>query len=152
MKLVPCLLLLFLCSCGSVRDWHELKTEPMTLGACYDGLRHIAAGARFLEDSANCDRGYGTWQSRWRRRESEFNFPLRNRLRAEIDVDNGSTEEGWLIRYVIEQEKVTDLRRHRAPREEDWSADGQNRELETLFTQALARRLAPKTTLGELGP
>ena len=143
MKLVPLVLLSLLASCGTFREWRELQTAPMTLGACYDGLVFVARGARFMEDPAFSDRGLGTWQSRWRRREAFRNFPIRNRLIAEILIDDGSTEKGWRVRYYIEQEKVDDLRRHASPREEDWSADGQDSEREALLGAMLSRRLAP---------
>ena len=83
--------------------------------------------------------------SRWRKREMERNFPIRNRLRMEIFLDDGSRETGWLIRYVIEQEKVKDLRRHSQPREDDWSANGQDPEGEAILGERLVRRLAPKS-------
>lgn len=140
------LLLLALCAaCGTVRDWRELKTEPMTLGACYDGFEFVATGGGFVVDTSVSDRGLGTWLSRWRHREKERNFPIRNRLRAEILIDEGSPDAGWTIRYVIEQEKVKDLRRHNEPREADWSADGQDREGEVILGERLVRRLAPKS-------
>lgn len=141
------LLLPFFAACGTVRDWRELETEPMTLGACYDGLVACAQGARFLPDLGNCDRGYGTWQSRWRHRETERNFPIRNRLIAKIKVDEGSTEKGWRILYYIEQEKAKDLRRHASITEDDWSADNQDQEGEAILGEMLVRRLAPRSVL-----
>ena len=82
----------------------------------------------------------------------ERNFPIRNRVKMEILIDDGSREEGWLVRYVIEQEKVDDLRRHVSPREEDWSADGQDGEGEAILGERLIRRLAPKSVVIEPPP
>ncbi|MBL8738007.1 MAG: hypothetical protein JNL12_16350, partial [Planctomycetes bacterium] len=42
-----------------------------------------------------------------------------------------------------------DLRRDENPREEDWSADGQDAAKEALFQERLLRRIAPKS--GPLG-
>ena len=143
-----CLMLILassLAGCYTVRDWRELQTEPMTLGACYDGVEFIASNSGFRIDSSKSDRGLGTWQSRWRKREKERHFPIRNRLKLEILVDEGSTATGWPVRYLIEQEKVVDLRRHANPQEDDWSSDGQDSEGESILGQRLVRRLAPKS-------
>ena len=151
MKLFRSLSLPLLCllvSCGTVHNWRELQTEPMSLGAAWDGfVEVVTARDGWRTDHSATDRGNGVWQSRWKKREMERNFPIRNRVRMEILIDEGSREKGWLLRYVIEQEKVEDLRRHAAPREEDWSADGQDGEGETILGERLARRLAPKSVL-----
>ena len=147
MKLAPWLLLFSLfASCGSVRNWQELQTEPMSIGEAWSGFTAVAtARDGWRVDESATDRGNGVWQSRWRKREMERNFPIRNRLRMEILLDEGSREQGWWIRYVIEQEKVKDLRRHAQPQEDDWSADGQDREGEAILSERLVRRLAPKS-------
>ena len=149
--MVRCLPLLFLVACGTVREWRYLDTEPMSLAECYDGVVFIADVA-YRNDTSVSDRGLGVYQSRWRRRESDYNFPLRHRLRCEILIDQGSSDKGWPVRYRIEREKVEDLRRHRDPQEDDWSADGQDSEAEALFAQRLARRLAPKSVVNEPPP
>jgi len=147
MKLAPLLLLFsLLASCSSVRDWRELETEPMSLGQVWNGFTQIAtARDGWRVDESASDRGNGFWQSRWKKREMERNFPIRNRLKMEIFLDDGSREQGWLIRYVIEQEKCEDLRRHANPQEDDWSADGQDNEGEAILGERLVRRLAPKS-------
>jgi len=147
MKLVPVLFLFsLLASCGTVRDWRELQTEPMSLGEVWTGFTQIAtARDGWRVDESATDRGNGYWQSRWKKREMERNFPIRNRLKMEIFVDDGSREEGWLIRYVIEQEKCKDLRRHADPQEDDWSPDGQDSEGEAILGERLVRRLAPRS-------
>jgi hypothetical protein len=152
MKLAPWLLLFSLfapclfTSCGTVRSWRELQTDPMSLGEAYGGFVDIAtAGSQWRVDENVTDRGNGIWQSRWRKREKDRNFPIRNRLRMEILIDEGSAEEGWWVRYVIEQEVVKDLRRHRQIVEDDWSADGQDTVGEADFGARLVRRLAPKS-------
>jgi hypothetical protein len=131
-------------ACGSVRSWREMDSAPMTYGECFDGFVFVATRDGFLADESACDRGLGLWLSRWRQRVLERGFAARYRLRAEILVEEGSNERGWPIRYYIEQEKVKDLRRFSDPREEDWSADGQDEEREAILGEKLLRRLAPK--------
>ncbi len=140
-----CLLFLPLlfASCGLVRDWRELRTSPMTIGECQDGLIHVATGAAFTSDDSVTDRGLGIWQSRWRFRVLDNRHPARYRLRAEILVDEGDPKTGWPIRYAVDQETVKDLRRSLEPREEDWSSAGQDKEGEAILGERLVRRLAP---------
>jgi hypothetical protein len=147
MKLAPTLLLFSLfASCASVRDWRELQTEPMSLSEAWNGFVQIAtARDGWRVDQSTTDRGNGIWQSRWKKREMERNFPIRNRLNMEILIDDGSRETGWLVRYVIEQDKVVDLRRHTDPTEDDWSPAGQDSEGEVILGERLMRRLAPKS-------
>jgi hypothetical protein len=138
-------LTLLLPACGTVREWREMQTEPMSFGACYDGLDYIAVHDGYRPDPTETDRGLGTWRSRWRQRDGERHFRYRFRLKAEVLVDEGSNEKGWPVRYVVEQETVKDLRRYTDPREEDWSAAGQDQERETILGEKLVRRLAPKS-------
>ena len=137
----------FLCAgCGTIIDWREVTSDPMTLGECYDGLVYLAGKDGFAADTAACDRGLGTWQSRWRQRQIGLGRPGRYRLRAEVLLDEGSAEKGWTIRYAIEQEKVKDLRHSVNPNPSDWSPDGQDGEREATLGEKLARRLTVKKT------
>jgi hypothetical protein len=138
---------LLFAACGSVHDWRELRTDPMTLADAYDGLVFVASGDGFLNDASVSDRGMGTWQSRWKQRTLDDRHPGRFRLRFEILLDLGSASTGWPVRYVIEQQKVKDLRRSVSPREDDWSSNGQDREREAILGEKLFRRLAPKGVL-----
>ncbi len=136
-------------ACGTVHDWRELQTAPMTLGDCLDGFEHVATGQGFVVDGGVTDRGNGIWQSRWRDRVHPTNrHPARFRLYAEVLIEEGSAAKGWPIRYAVEQQIVDDLRRSIEPREEDWSNDGQDREREAILGEALVRRLAPKSAPG----
>ena len=133
-----------LASCGSFHSWRELQTEPMSLGEAWQGWVDIVTSRDgWVVDHSSTDRGNGVWQSRWKRRETERNFPVRSRLVMEVLIDDGSRTEGWLIRYAIEQEICEDLRRHQEPAEEDWSSYGQNAEVEAVLGERLVRRLAP---------
>ena len=64
-------------------------------------------------------------------------------------VLTAAAQTGWPLRFYIEQETVKDLRRDENPREEDWSADGQDAAKEALFQERLLRNVAPKS--GPLG-
>ena len=133
-----------LASCGTFRSWRELQTEPMSLGEAWQGWVDIVTSRDgWVVDHSMTDRGNGVWRSRWKRREIDRNFPVRSRLCMEVLIDDGSRQDGWIVRYVIEQEICEDLRRHRDPGEEDWSTYGQNAEAETMLGERLVRRLAP---------
>jgi len=142
-----CVLPFLFASCGLVRDWRELESKPMPIGECFDGVAHCATGMRFTPDDSVTDRGFGVWQSRWRQRvKSPVGHPARYRLRVEILVDDGSARTGWPLRFAIDQEWIDDLRRANSPEEQDWSSDGQDRELEAIFGEALRRKLAPQAS------
>lgn len=136
---------LLLTACASVREWRELRTDPMPIGEVYDGLVFVASGDGFINDASVSDRGFGIWQSRWKQRLLDNRHPGRFRLRAEVDLDGGSAAAGWDVRYRIEQETVKDLRRSTAPEEDDWSAAGQDGQREVIFGEKLVRKLAPKS-------
>lgn len=136
----------FLASCGTVHDWQELETAPMTYGDCYEGLLFIAKNDGFTVDVNGTDRGMGTLQSKWRMRQLSLGRPGRYRLVAEIDVDKGSAQTGWLVRFAIEQQLVKDLRRSTQPEEEDWSKNGQDGEREAIFGEKLQRRIGKPLT------
>jgi hypothetical protein len=142
-RLLPLVPLLF-AACGTVHDWREVRSAPMPLAACYDGLEQVATRGSdaFAADVTSCDRGLGTWQSRWRVRQLPMFGVGRYRLRAEILLEEGSAAAGWTVRYVIEQQKVKDPRKRDQPEDKDWSDEGQDAEAEAIFGDRLARRLA----------
>lgn len=138
-------------ACSIAKNWQDLKTGPMTYAEVYDTVAFIADGDGFVPDHSACDRGLGTWQSRWRQRHLTLGRPQRYRLRVEIDVDEGSAAAGWPVRYVVEQQIVKDLRHDRDPKESDWSLDGQDTEREQRFGDRLARRLQPPSAARQPG-
>lgn len=141
-RLLTLLLLPALGACGTVRQWREIRSAPMSYGECYDGIAFIAQNSGFAADEAANDRGNGLWQSRWKQRQLGLGRPGRCRLTVEVLMDEGSPQRGWPVRFCIEQQKVKDLRRSLEPREDDWSSDGQHTEQEELFGDKLARRLS----------
>ena len=142
---VPLVLMLpLLPACGIVRDWRELRTDPMTLGEAYEGLQHIVTKNGYRVDAAASDRGNGTLHTRWRERVLPNRHRARFRVQAEFLIDEGTSAGGWPLRYIIEQQTIKDLRRDVDPREEDWSSAGQDSEGEAILGEQLLRRLAPK--------
>ncbi len=121
-----------------------MKSEPMTFGECYDGVEFLATRDGFTPDPLVCDRGVGMWQSRWRERQIGLGRAGRFRLKAEVLIDEGSADAGWVVRFAVQQQKVKDLGKSMNPTEDDWSEDGQDSEREVIFGQKLARRLAVK--------
>lgn len=139
--LLPLLPVLLAGACGTVRDWHEVKSKPTNRAEVYDAIEFLARTDGFVASAGECDRGLGTWSSRWRQRQIGLGRPGRYRLLAEVLVDEGSDQDGWTVRFLIEQQKVKDLGRSREPAEEDWDDDGQDQEKEFLFGRRLAMRL-----------
>lgn len=135
-------------ACATVHDWQEVETAPMTQAECYDGLEFVAKSGGLGPDIQNCDRGLGTWQSRWRIRQLPIFGLGRYRLRAEMLLDEGSAADGWIIRYVVEQQMVEDPRQRRDPTEEDWEDAGQDHEAEATIRARLERKLGPRTDAG----
>jgi hypothetical protein len=130
-----------LAGCGSVKSWQEMTTKPMRQGEVFAAVDQLARADGFLPDAANSDTGLGTWQSRWRNRQIGLGRPGRFRLRVEVMIDEGSLETGWPVRYLVEQQKVKDLKKSINPTEDDWSSDGQDAEKEFLFARRLSLRL-----------
>jgi hypothetical protein len=130
-------------ACGSVQRWQELQTAPVTQAEVYDAVEYLARTDGYAPSSPDCDRGLGTWVSRWRYRQVGLNRPGRFRLCAEIMLDEEREDGGWTVRYLVQQQCVKDLERSYDPREEDWSDDGQDGEREYLFGERLRRRLQP---------
>ncbi|MBK8100306.1 MAG: hypothetical protein IPK26_24660 [Planctomycetes bacterium] len=135
-------LLLWLPACSTAKKWQEVQSGPMTLAEVYDGIEQTAVGDGLAASAPDSDRGLGIWQSRWRERYlGGVARPGRYRLRCEILIDEGTAEKGWVVRYHVERQKVSDLTRSRDPAENDWSSDGQDQESEFLFGSRLALRL-----------
>jgi hypothetical protein len=134
-----------LAACGTLREWQEMQTAPMLQAEVYNAIDQIAGQGGLVPSAADCDRGLGIWQSRWRHTQTDRGVPhpARYRLRAEVLLDHGSPESGWTVRYYVEQQWVKDLKQSTDPQESDWSDHGQNREAEFLFGDRLRRRLSP---------
>jgi len=139
-------------SCGTVYNWREVRSGPATQAEVYDAVEYLARTDGFQRSEGECDRGLAVWASRWRYRQIGLGRPGRYKLRAEVLLENGSKEEGWVVRYIIEQQKVKDLGRSLDPAETDWSNDGQDGEREFLFGQRLQMRLGAGAATGREPP
>jgi hypothetical protein len=106
-------------------------------------VEYLARTDGYAPNPPDCDRGLGTWVSRWRYRQIGLNRPGRYRLRAAVLVDEVAEDKSWTVRYLVQQQRVKDLERSHDPAEDDWSEDGQDSEREFLFGERLRRRLAP---------
>lgn len=117
----------------------------MSQAEVYDALEYVARTDGYAP-GPGCDRGLGVWQSRWRFRQIGLGRPGRFRLRGEVLVDRGNAQQGWTVRYLVEQQKVKDLRYSMDPREEDWSNDGQDDNREETFGERLRMRLGVRSS------
>jgi hypothetical protein len=127
-------------ACSTARKWQEMTVGGLNFAQVYDTVESTARTQGFTPSPADCDRGLGTFQTRWREHQIGLDRPGRFRLVVTID-DRESASKGWLVRWYIEQEKVKDLSRGQRPRDSDWSGDGQDGEREYLFGEQLRRSL-----------
>ena len=127
-------------SCQSF-EWREYRSGPATQAEVYDAIDYLARTDGF-GPSAECDRGLAIWVSRWRVQQIGLGRPGRLKLRAQIELDQSSPEEGFLVRYWVERQTVSDLGKSLEPQEDDWEKDGQDVEREQLFGERLRRKLA----------
>ncbi len=101
----------------------------------------------FRIDERESDRGRGDFTSRWRTWTQGFGQSRRTRVRAELRSE-GQTEERmlWQVRFCVERQRVADMARSMDPREEDWSNDGQERDLEDVIEAQLRMRFGESPT------
>jgi hypothetical protein len=129
---------LVLVSACAVHDFQHFQTGPLTRGQLWAGVSEVAE-TRF-RSSAVTDQGLGIFQSQWRHEVLRRGHAGRTRLRVELDPRPGP-EEGWVVRYFIEQQRVADLERSFSPVEDDWEEDGQDAQQEQIFGARLRMRL-----------
>jgi len=134
------LLVLATGACSTAKRWQEMTVGGLNFAQVYDTVDLMARTQGFVPSPTDCDRGLGTYQTRWRLHQIGLDRPGRFRLVVNID-DRESASKGWLVRWYIEQEKVKDLSYAERPRESDWSSDGQDGEREYLFGEQLRRSL-----------
>ena len=135
-------------SCRTAYRWQEFQTGPVTQAEVFDAIERLARTDGFAPGE-QCDRGLAVWVSRWRQQQVGLGRPGRSRLHAEILVDQGSAQDGYMVRFRIERQVVEDLKKSRDPREEDWSEAGADTEREYLFGERLRRSLPPPVARAE---
>lgn len=90
--------------------------------------------------------------SRWREVTPGFGQSMRQRVRAELVEQKGEGDAVvWQVRLCVERERVKDLAHSLQPREEDWSSDGQDQELEQIIVTQLRLRFGDPLP-GSTGP
>jgi hypothetical protein len=134
-------------ACSTPYEWREMQSGSATRAEVFQAIDTTAQTDGYMPGSG-CDRGMGLWESKWRYRQLGLGRPGRFRLLVELLLDDGSTADGWTVRYRIEQQMVDDLRRSMDPLEDDWESAGQDFEREELFGERLRMRL----NRGESGP
>ena len=140
-------LLLLVGACASSRrDWRELGTRPIAFQDAWEAVAQTAARHGYPLDDSLSDRGRGEFKSRWRTTTQGFGQTRRRRVVAELKrADVGeSLPLGWEIRFHVEQQAVKDMARSLDPREEDWSGDGQDRNLEDIMEAQLKMRFGDR--------
>lgn len=154
-RALPCsasLALLVLPACGTYHRWQEIETAPMPQAELFDAIEYIAVKNGYTPDIGECDRGLGHYQSRWRQSHQWVGRPVRYRLMVDVDYENLLPNDGYLVRYAVERQKIGNPARSMDPREEDWSNDGQEAEAEYLFGTSLQLRLTGKVEGMRVGP
>jgi len=129
-----------LAACGSHRNFVELKAHDRTFGEIWEGIDQVASSDGFRVDSSETDRGRGIYQTRWDRKVLNLGRSGRRRLHAEIVPDPDATEHS-MVRFYVEQEKVTDLGKTFNVEERDWDSAGQDTQYQQIFVERLARVL-----------
>ena len=128
-----------LCSCGTYRDFVELRAGERSFGEVWTAVDAVVRSDGFRPDGAVCDRGLGVYQTRWDKRVLAMGRSGRRRLHAEIGPDP-DVEDQILVRFYVETANVPDLSLG-APREEDWEDSGQDGAYQELFAGRLAATL-----------
>lgn len=135
-----------LAACANTRrDWQEVASPPAPFEEVWDAVRNTAQVNQYTEDTRASDRGLGVFQTRWKTAELPFGRGRRSRLRAEIERVE-EAPNGWLVRFYVERQTVRDIGRSLFPEEDDWSADGQDRDTEVRLLRQLQLRFARTAT------
>ena len=136
-----------LSACGTRRDFVELRAGERTFGEVWGAVDRVASTDGFRQDTAASDRGLGIYQTRWDRRVLGLGRSGRRRLHCEI-VPDRENEDGLMVRFYVEQQRVQDLGMS-TPTEKDWDDAGQDGVYQNIFVERLARFLG---LLDEVGP
>ena len=122
---------------GPSFEWREIDVGEVHLGDAWTAVEEIAKVDGFPVDPAGTDRGLREFTSRWRTSELPFRRSNRRRVHARFERTD---DNGWLIRYYVEQQTVEDISKSFDPEDRDWSAAGQDAETENRFTAKLKSR------------
>ena len=143
---LPLLMVLF-ASCGTHFEYAELRVGDVPFARVWEGLDYVCRTDGFRVDSAASDRGLGIYETRWRERTLALGHAGRRRLHAEINDDH-QVENGLMVRFYVEQQRVHELTRALRFVEDDWADAGQDTGYQRIFGERLRHRLglvAPPT-------
>lgn len=136
------------CASG-LRDFREIEVRDVPFAVLWElSEESIRDGFGLQMDGAATDRGQRVLQSRWRVRHGGFEPSTRTRLRVEIESlgeqrgRDGDPGLDYVVRYYAEREQVGDVAKRLHPQEEDWSAAGQDGQMEQIFDYQLRARIA----------
>jgi hypothetical protein len=136
-----------LCGCASqLRDWRELGERRVPFEDAWAALVQTCSRHGYVLSDRDSDRGRGTFTSRWRTWTQGFGNSKRTRVRAEMkSVTQADAALAWEVRFCVERQRVADMARSMDPRESDWSADGQERDMEDIIEAQLRLRFGDST-------
>lgn len=142
-----------LSACASTyRDWQDLGVRPQAFQDLWDAVAEVSTRHGMPPHVRQTDRGRGQFTSRWREVTPGFGQTMRQRVRAELIEQKGEADAVvWQVRLCVERERVKDLAHSLRPREEDWSSDGQDQELEQIIVTQLRLRFGDPLP-GSTGP
>jgi hypothetical protein len=150
----PFLLLLLSASaiasaCAGPRQWRDLGERAVPFEQVWTAVVETSSRHGFAIDHSGSDRGRGIYQSRWRTWAQGFGQTHRLRIHAEMEQGEVvDSRRSWRLRFHVERQTVPDMARSMDPREADWEADGQERDLEDVIEAQLRLRFGDK--LGSL--
>lgn len=128
-------------ACAAPPRWRDLGERALPFENVWNAVVETSGRHGFALDESQTDRGRGRFQSRWRTWTQGFGQSRRLRVRAEFDRGEVVDEHAsWRLRFCVERQAVPDMARSMNPRESDWSADGQERDLEDVIEAQLRLR------------
>ncbi len=150
----PLAALVILAACASTyRDWQDVGVREHPFQDLWEAIVDVSTRHGMPQDTKNTDRGRGQFASRWREVTPGFGQSVRQRVRAELIEQPGEGGRAkWQVRLCVERERVKDLAHSLQPREEDWSADGQDQQLEQIIVAQLRLRFGDPLPAPESDP
>jgi len=143
MRTASLLLLLLSVSCSSVwTDYQEYEADGLSMGALWTvSQQALEATLGVPLDKAHTDRGMHKMETKWRTLAAPFRKGERRRGMIEL-VRSDTAKETVVIRYAIEKQINKTIGSEFDPEESDWSAAGQDNNLEEHLRQRLSYGVA----------
>jgi len=151
MRIISFVLLLLSMSCSTVwNDYKEYEVEGLSMGALWElSQNSLESTIGVPLDKAHTDRGMHKMETRWRTQAQPFRKGERRRGMIELVVTD-EEKQIITIRYYIEQQFNKTIGSEFDPKEEDWSAAGQDEDLQEHLRYLL--RLAVAQAQGRRTP